>query len=59
MKELQKQTGSSDCDLFCIAVMTFLAHKEDPSAVKHDQSKMRQHLVDCYFSKCLMLFPKL
>ena len=58
MKELQKQTGSSDCGLFCIAVMTSLVHKEDQSAVKYDQSKMRQHLVDCYSSKCPMPFPK-
>jgi len=59
MKELQKQTGSSDCGLFCIAIMTSLAHKENPSAVKYDQNQMTQHLVDCYSNKCLMPFPKL
>ena len=59
MKELQKQKGSADCGLFAIAVMTSLAHKEDPSTVKYDQNKMRQHLVDSFSSKFLMPFPKL
>ena len=31
MKKSQKQIGSVDCGLFTIAVMTSLAHKEDPS----------------------------
>lgn len=59
MKKLQRQSGSADCGLFAIAVMTSLAHKEDPSIVTYDQSKMRQHLVDCFSNKFLMLFPKL
>ena len=41
MKKLQRQDGSADCGLFAIAVMTSLAHKEDPSTVTYDQSKMR------------------
>lgn len=59
MKELQKQKGSTDCGLFAIAVMTSLAHKEDPSTAKYDQNKMRQHLLDCFSNKFLMPFPKL
>jgi len=34
MEELQKHTGLSDCGLFFIAVMTSLAHKEDPRYVQ-------------------------
>ena len=59
MKELQKQKGSTDCGLFAIAVMTSLAHKEDPSTTKYNQNKMRQHLLDCFSNKFLMPFPKL
>lgn len=59
MKELQKQKGLTDCGLFAIAVMTSLAHKEDPSTAKYDQNKMRQHLLDCFSNKFLMPFPKL
>ena len=56
MKELQ---GSTDCGLFAIAVMTSLAHKEDPSTTTYGQYKMRQHLMDCFSNKFLMPFPKL
>jgi len=59
MKELQKQKGSTDCGLFAIAVMTSLAHKEDPSTIKYDQDKVRQHLLDFFPSKPIMPFPKL
>ena len=51
MKKLQKQKGSTDCGPFAIAVMTSLAHKEDPSTAKYDQNKMRQHLMDCFSNK--------
>ena len=44
MKKSQKQIGSVDCGLFTIAVMTSLAHKEDPSVITYDQKNMRQHL---------------
>jgi len=58
IKELQKQKGLTDCCLFAIAVMTSLADKEDPSTVKYDQDKMRQHLLDSVSSKSIMPFPK-
>ena len=52
MKEF-KQKGSTDCGLFAIAVITSLAHKEDPNTIKY---KMRQHLMDCFSYKFLMIF---
>ena len=51
--------GSDDCGLFTIAMMTSLAYKEDPSAVTYDQKNMRQHLLECFSTKCIMPFPKL
>ena len=59
MKNTQKQIGSDDCDLFTIAVMTSLAHKENPSAVTYDQKNIRQHLQECFSTKCSMPSPKL
>ena len=59
MKKLQRQDGSADCGLFAIAVMTSLAHKEDPSTVTYDQSKMRHHLLECFSTKLVTHFPKL
>ena len=58
MKNLQKQEGSTDCGLFAIAVMASLAHREDPSVIKYDQNKMREHLLECFSSKLIMPFPK-
>ena len=58
MKELQKQKGSTDCGLFAIAVMTSLAHKEDPSTTKHDQNKMKQHLIGLLFQQVTYAFFK-
>ena len=59
MRNMQKQNGSIDCGLFAIAVMTSLAHKEDPSTVMYDQKKMGQHLQECFSIKLIMPFPKL
>ena len=59
MKKFKRQDGSANCGLFAIAMMTLLAHKEDPSAVTYDQSKMRQHLLECFSTKLVTPFPKL
>ena len=49
MKNMQKQNGSLDCGLFAIAVMTSLAHKENPSTVTYDQKRLKQHLQECFY----------
>ena len=47
MVKVQKQEGSKDCGLFAIAIMTSLAHDENPSEITYDQSKFRSHLIEC------------
>ena len=37
MMPMQKQYGSTYCGIFAIAVMTSLAHEEDPSRFKYIQ----------------------
>ena len=59
MKNLQKQHGYADCDIFTIAVLTSLAYKEDPNAVLYDQKKLREHLTQCFAAKLLTLFARL
>lgn len=55
---MQKQYGSADCGVFAIAVMTSLAHEDDPNTFKYNQMKMRQHLLDCITNGKLVCFPK-
>ena len=59
MRNMQKQNGLIDCGLFAIAVMTSLAHREDPSTVMYDQKKMRQHLQEFFSTKLITPLPKL
>jgi len=55
---VQQQTGSTDCGVFVIAVMTSLAHDEDPSEIKYIQEEMRQHLLECITEGDLTCFPR-
>jgi len=59
MVAMQCQKGTSDCGLFSIATMTSLVFGEDPGTVNYDQSKLREHLVDCIAVGKLTLFPKI
>ncbi len=54
---MQKQVGGSDCGLFAIAAVTTLLFKKNVSNVTYCQIKMRQHLLSCFESKELSLFP--
>ena len=58
MMPMQKQYGSTDCGVFAIAVLTSLAHEEDPSKFKYNQTELRQHLLDCIINGRLVCFPK-
>ena len=59
MVKVQKQQGTKDCGLFAIAMMTSLAHDEDPSDITYDQSKFRSHLIKCFVAQQLTTFPRL
>ena len=58
MRSLQKQDGYADCGVFAVAVLTSLAYKEEPSSILYDQTKLREHLVQCFTAKLITLFPR-
>ena len=58
MMPMQKQYGSTDCGVFAIAVLASLAHEEDPSGFKYNQTELRQHLLDCITNGKVVCFPK-
>ena len=45
-QDLQKQEGTNDYGLYCIAMATSLLHNKYP--LKFDQSLLRQHLIFCF-----------
>ena len=51
-----KQDGTSDCGLFAIATCVSLA-SSGILPKKFDQSKMREHLVECFENLNLLPFP--
>ena len=53
----QRQKGTSDCGLFCIANAVALANGIDPSTVSWDQNKMRDHLYKCFEQRKIEMFP--
>ena len=57
MPPLQKQVGGTDCGLFAIAVITAIAHGEDPSQLQFKQEEMRYHLLKCFKDERITLFP--
>ena len=44
MVPMQQQSGSTDCGVFVIAVMTSLVFDEDPSEITYQQASLRSHL---------------
>jgi hypothetical protein len=53
----QRQKGSSDCGLFCIANAVALANGIDPLTVSWCQNSMREHLCQCFEQKKIKMFP--
>ena len=51
----RKQVGTEDCGLFALANSVCLAEGGLPG--NYDQSKMREHLVDCINNTSFTLFP--
>ena len=58
--DVQKQRpGSNDRGIFTIANATAIVFREDPVSIKYDQSVMRSHLIECFTSKEMELFPSI
>ena len=55
--DVQKQSGEADCGLFAIAFATALSLGLHPGAYIFDQSLMRSHLLKCFESGELSMFP--
>ena len=49
---------SIDCGIFAIAYAIDLLQGHDPSKLIYDQSKMREHLIDCFEKELIQPFPK-
>lgn len=58
MPAIQRQTNGSSCGLFAVAFATSLLMGNDPCMIAYDQSKMRQHLKDCFTKRLLTEFPQ-
>ena len=53
-----KQVGTTDCGVFAIAYSIDILFGNNPSEIVYHQSKLRQHLVDCFGKGTLTTFPK-
>lgn len=57
--DIQKQKGGKDCGLFAIAICTALAYHYGvglPLNLTFNQTKMRQHLMQCFVNKHMTIF---
>uniref|UniRef100_A0A1X7SYA7 Ubiquitin-like protease family profile domain-containing protein n=1 Tax=Amphimedon queenslandica TaxID=400682 RepID=A0A1X7SYA7_AMPQE len=54
---MQKQTGSKDCGVFAIGVLTALLNGVNPSELTFNTQEMRDHLLSCFTEKSLTHFP--
>jgi Ulp1 family protease len=52
-----KQSGGMDCGLYAIAFATSLTHGQNPCMACYQQENMRKHLVQCFETGVLTLFP--
>ena len=53
-----RQVGTTDCGVFAIVHSIDVLFGNNPSEIVHEQSKLRQHLVDCFEKGILTTFPK-
>ena len=51
------QTGSTDCGLYAIAMMTSIAHSDDPATLVYNQQELRIHLMQCFEKDLMEKFP--
>ncbi len=54
---MQLQIGESDCGIFAIAIATCLCNGDDPTIIRWDQRRMRQHLICCFESEKMVPYP--
>ena len=59
MVNLQRQTNSYDCGVFCVAFATELAYGGDPAKCSWYLSRMRSHLIQGLENQKLQPFPKM
>ena len=57
-EKVQRQLNHNDCGLFALAIATDLCHGIDPVTQSYDQSKLRQHYINCLESRKMAPFPK-
>ena len=55
--DAQEQHNGSDCGLYAIATAVCLCNGTLPIQVVWDQTKMREHLLNCFENKMLLPFP--
>ncbi len=55
---VQQQQGSTDCGLFAIAFAEAMLRGVDVRKLKLDQSRMREHLVQCFGENKIKPFPE-
>ena len=53
-----RQQGGRDCGLFALAYAVDLAYGNDPSKIRYDQAKFRQHFQYCLENVKILPFPK-
>ena len=56
-KDVQMQSGFSDCGLFSIAFATALIFGRQPGEFMFQQREMRSHLIQCLESRLMSMFP--
>ena len=54
---ISMQSGSTECGLYAIAVMTALAFGHDPALLVFDQNSLRMHLGECFEAGYIQMFP--
>lgn len=55
--DVQHQVGGSDCGLFAIAFANSLCSGIDPFACSYKQAQMHSHLLACFESQLMSIFP--
>ena len=53
-----QQNGVKDCGVFAIAYATDILSGNKPNEIVYDQSKMREHLLNCFRNQKITPFPK-
>ena len=58
IQPVQQQTNGTNCGVFAIAYAVDLANDQDPTKIRYDEGKMREHLYDCLQVERLKPFPR-